>query len=121
MAVIEHDAKSKSALEAPNVGTIDAPGIKCTLIAAKEAAYDAGEFEKAPGPGGVRAPKLNKAPMKEMTSHIYLVNCVKPLASEEAMARVKAAPLEFCSTVKQLLRLTRPFSFGGYVDPTKSE
>merc|ERR1719463_855879 len=43
MAMIEHDHKSKSATEAPNVGTIAAPGIKCTLLAAKESLYDAGE------------------------------------------------------------------------------
>merc|ERR1719231_211345 len=36
MAMIEHDDKSKSAIAAPGLGEIAAPGIKCTLIAAKE-------------------------------------------------------------------------------------
>ena len=101
MVAVEMDGVSKSSLDAPGVGSLPDPAIKCSLVQAKEPA----------GPDYKGGAPFDDAPLPGQTAKVYLKNCVKTIASEETIARVERAPLEFQQTVQQLLHLTRPFSF----------
>ncbi|KAH8063685.1 hypothetical protein JL722_2870 [Aureococcus anophagefferens] len=87
--LVERDAASKSAREAPGVGELPGAAVKCTLVMGDE------NYDEVP-PGGVdpeTAPPavFDESPLGAATSHIFLHRCLR-------------------ATV-ELLHLTRPFSF----------
>ena len=107
--LVERDAASKSAREAPGVGELPGAAVKCTLVMGDE------NYDEVP-PGGVdpeTAPPavFDESPLGAATSHIFLHRCLRAVSSEESMDRVRKAPLKFQQTVEELLHLTRPFSF----------
>ncbi|KAK7237214.1 hypothetical protein SO694_00097067 [Aureococcus anophagefferens] len=79
--LVERDAASKSAREAPGVGELPGAAVKCTLVMGDE------NYDEVP-PGGVDP----------------------ETAPPASMDRVRKAPLKFQQTV-EALHLTRPFSF----------
>lgn len=107
--LVERDAASKSAREAPGVGELPGAAVKCTLVMGDE------NYDEVP-PGGVdpeTAPPavFDESPLGAATSHIFLHRCLRAVSSEESVDRVRKAPLKFQQTVEELLHLTRPFSF----------
>ena len=106
--LVERDAASKTAREAPGVGELPGAAVKCALVMGDE------NYDEVP-PGGLdpnAPPKaFDETPLGGATSHIFLHRCLKAVSSDESMDRVRKAPLKFQQTVEELLHLTRPFSF----------
>ena len=95
MAMIELDAESKSAENAPGIGNV-VGGVKCSLV-------NGGEDNSS------RA--FDDELLANSSTELYLGENVRKLATPEAMYRVENIKDNLSSTVGILLRLSRPFSF----------
>lgn len=105
--LVERDAASKTARDAPGVGDVPGAAVKCTLVMG-----DVSYAEINPGDEPrTDVPPFDEMPLAGQTSHIYLHRCLRTVSSDESMERVRKAPLKFQQTVEELLHLTRPFSF----------
>ena len=136
LVLIEEDKHSESYRHCPDVGDIPAPAIKSSLIVQSEALPPPVEEVKAAEPDGVKEAKVEAAaeaeaeaaePLAEerpkgevfnetrvagTKTHVALRTTLQGSSSEEALERVDRASLILCRTLAQVLKLTRPLSFG---------
>ena len=104
--LVERDGASKTARDAPGVGELPAPGVKCALV------LGGVSYAEAPSSSGPESARpFDETPLAGATSHVYLSRALGPAASSEAFDRVNASPLSFQQAIEELLLLTRPFSF----------
>jgi len=95
MGMIELDEVSKSAKDAPGIGSV-VGDVKCSLInGGEENSSRAFDDELVAG----------------SSTELYLGKCVEKTSNPEAMHRVETNNDNLSSTVASLLRLSRPFSF----------
>lgn len=128
MALVEADATSQSALDAPGLGEIASPGIKCALVNQPEdpvsppapskdlaamlddSQADAEQAAEKPTPA-LASEAFDGSLVGITETHIYLKKALEATCSEEAKERVGRSPPSLKQSVKKILLLTRPFSF----------
>ena len=95
MCLVELDAASQSARDAPGVGDLPPAAAKCTLLPDMDDAQ----------------PRIAAAALGGGRASAYLINAVAGGASQEAVDRVRESSVVFQDTLRTFLRLTRPFTF----------
>eukprot|EP00567_Pseudictyota_dubia_P001741 CAMPEP_0197465878 /NCGR_PEP_ID=MMETSP1175-20131217/64765_1 /TAXON_ID=1003142 /ORGANISM="Triceratium dubium, Strain CCMP147" /LENGTH=632 /DNA_ID=CAMNT_0043001901 /DNA_START=232 /DNA_END=2130 /DNA_ORIENTATION=+ len=101
-ALVEIDSESASARNAPGAKEVPAHcgNIRCSIVKGAEE-----------GPESIPDTKFNTAAKDGTESSLFMSQCVPSLSSSEAMERVWSSSPLISETVKQVLELTRPFTF----------
>eukprot|EP00957_Ditylum_brightwellii_P003031 231473-Ditylum_brightwellii.AAC.1 len=101
LAMVELDRESASAKCAP--GSEELPvscgSTRCSIL-----------VEGQEEDGAMSAELLDLSAKEGTQSCLYMMNCIQPISTEEAIQKVKESSPRTTETMKQLLQLTRPFS-----------
>ena len=118
MVLVEDDDVSQSARDVPDLGHVIHPGIKSCIVDQNEdppvyTPDELAEFGAAGPPKEVFKHSRTEGGVGSVGTppSIYLKNALKSAVSTEAMERADRTPAQLRQCVRQLLMLTRPFSF----------